>query len=290
MHNLIDELVALLDLERLDDNLFRGDSRDIGGKSVFGGQVVAQALVAAQRTVDPARLCHSLHAYFLRPGDMKLPIIYEVDRQRDGGSFTMRRVVAIQRGQPIFNLAASFQGQEPGAEHQAATLPDVPAPDTLLNETQLKQKAVHLVPEKYREVFLRPNPIELRPVRPTNPFNPPRIPPEKNVWLKADGKLPDDLALHQALLAYASDFHLLGTCMLPHAMSFFQPQVQSASLDHAIWFHDQFRVDEWLLYAMHSPWAKNARGLNHGKIFTADGKLVASTIQEGLIRNRGTNA
>lgn len=189
MHNLIDELVALLDLERLDDNLFRGDSRDIGGKSVFGGQVVAQALVAAQRTVAPERLCHSLHAYFLRPGDMKLPIIYEVDRQRDGGSFTMRRVVAIQRGQPIFNLAVSFQGHEPGAEHQAAALPEVPAPETLQNEAQLKQLVAHLVPEKYREVFLRPNPIELRPVRPSNPFNPPRIPPEKNVWLKADGKL-----------------------------------------------------------------------------------------------------
>lgn len=290
MPNLIDELVALLDLEALDDNLFRGDSRDIGGKSVFGGQVVAQALVAAQRTVDPSRLCHSLHAYFLRPGDMKLPIIYEVDRQRDGGSFTMRRVVAIQRGQPIFNLAASFQVHEPGAEHQSVTLPEVPAFDTLLNETQLKQKAVAMVPEKYREIFLRPSPIELRPVRPINPFNPPRIPPEKNIWMKADGQLPDDLALHQALLAYASDFHLLGTCMLPHAMSFLQPQVQSASLDHTIWFHDSFRMDEWLLYSMHSPWAKNARGLNHGKIFTADGKLIASTVQEGLIRNRGASA
>lgn len=290
MPNLIDELVALLDLEALDDNLFRGDSRDIGGKSVFGGQVVAQALVAAQRTVDPSRLCHSLHAYFLRPGDMKLPIIYEVDRQRDGGSFTMRRVVAIQRGQPIFNLAASFQVHEPGAEHQSVTLPEVPAFDTLVNETQLKQKAVAMVPEKYREIFLRPSPIELRPVRPINPFNPPRIPPEKNIWMKADGQLPDDLALHQALLAYASDFHLLGTCMLPHAMSFLQPQVQSASLDHTIWFHDNFRMDEWLLYSMHSPWAKNARGLNHGKIFTADGKLIASTVQEGLIRNRGASA
>lgn len=289
MPNLIDELVALLDLEPLDDNLFRGDSRDIGGKSVFGGQVVAQALVAAQRTVDPSRLCHSLHAYFLRPGDMKLPIIYEVDRQRDGGSFTMRRVVAIQRGQPIFNLAASFQVHEPGTEHQSVTLPEVPAYDTLLNETQLKQKAVAMVPEKYREIFLRPSPIELRPVRPINPFNPPRIPPEKNIWMKADGQLPDDLALHQALLAYASDFHLLGTCMLPHAMSFLQPQVQSASLDHTIWFHDSFRMDEWLLYSMHSPWAKNARGLNHGKIFTADGKLIASTVQEGLIRNRGAS-
>lgn len=286
MHNLIDELIALLNLETLDDNLFRGDSRDVGGRSVFGGQVVAQALIAAQRTVDPSRLCHSLHAYFLRPGDMKTPIIYEVDRQRDGGSFTMRRVVAIQRGQPIFNLAASFQGHEAGAEHQSISMPDVPSYETLRSETELKQKSAQLVPERYREIFLRPSPIELRPVRPINPFNPPRIDPEKHIWMKAVGQIPDDQALHQALLAYASDFHLLGTCMLPHAMSFLQPHVQSASLDHTIWFHDTFRMDEWLLYTMHSPWAKNARGLNHGKIFTADGKLVASTVQEGLIRNK----
>lgn len=286
MSNLIDELVALLDIERLDDNLFRGDSRDIGSRSVFGGQVVAQALVAAQRTVDPARLCHSLHSYFLRPGDMKIPIIYEVDRQRDGGTFSMRRVVAIQRGQPIFNLAASFQSTEVGAEHQAAVMPDVPAPETLRNEYQLKQKVADLVPEKYRETFLRPNPIELKPTQPVNPFNPPRLPPQKHVWLKADGQLNDDFALHQALLAYATDFHLLGTCMLPHGMSFIQPHVQSASLDHTIWFHDRFRIDDWLLYTMDSPWAKNARGLNHGKMFTREGKLIATTMQEGLIRDR----
>ncbi|CBL46267.1 Acyl-CoA thioesterase II [gamma proteobacterium HdN1] len=286
MHDLIEGLVHLLDLERLDDNLFRGESKDIGGHSVFGGQVVAQALIAAQRTVDPARLCHSLHAYFLRPGDMKAPIIFEVDRQRDGGSFTMRRVVAIQHGQSIFNMACSFQAHEQGVEHQDSVMPEVPSWKDVPSEAELKEKVRSMIPEKLLKIFDQPSPIELRPIHPTNPFNPKPTEPRKNVWLKAVGTLPDDQALHQALLAYASDFHLLGTSMLPHSMSFFQPQVQSASLDHSIWFHDNFRIDEWLLYAMHSPWAKNARGLSHGRIFTESGKLIASTVQEGLIRKR----
>lgn len=286
MSNLIDELLALLDLETLETNLFRGDSRDVGGKSVFGGQVVAQALVAAQRTVDSSRLCHSLHAYFLRPGDMKAPIVYEVDRQRDGGSFTTRRVVAIQHGQPIFNLAASFQDKEPGAEHQADEMPVVPQPEHLMSEGELRRKVAQFVPEKYREIFLQPRPVEMRPINPSNPFNPVKTEPSKAVWMKAEGVMGTDPRLHQAVLAYASDFHLLGTCMLPHAMSFVQPHVQAASLDHTIWFHDDFRADEWLLYAMDSPWASNARGLNRGRVFTRDGKLIATVMQEGLIRDR----
>jgi len=288
MGNLIDELLALLNLETLEVNLFRGDSRDVGGRSVFGGQVVAQALVAAQRTVDASRLCHSLHAYFLRPGDMKTPIIYEVDRQRDGGSFTTRRVVAIQHGQPIFNLAASFQVKEPGAEHQADEMPSVPQPETLMSEAELRRRVVQFVPEKYRDTFLQPRPVEMRPINPTNPFNPVKTDPSKAVWLKADGVMEADPRLHQAVLAYASDFHLLGTCMLPHAMSFVQPHVQAASLDHTIWFHGEFRADDWLLYAMDSPWAANARGLNRGRVFARDGRLVATVMQEGLIRDRSS--
>lgn len=286
MGNLIDELLALLNLEALELNLFRGDSRDVGGKSVFGGQVVAQALVAAQRTVDPSRMCHSLHAYFLRAGDMKAPIVYKVDRQRDGSSFTTRRVVAIQHGQPIFNMAASFQAKEEGASHQSETMPDAPAPESVISEAELRLKVVKFIPEKFRETFLEPRPVEMRPIDPDNPFMPVVTEPKKAVWMKATGAMGDDLRMHQAVLAYASDFYLLGTCMLPHAMSFVQPHVQAASLDHTIWFHSEFRIDDWLLYAMDSPWAANARGLNRGRIFTRDGKLIATTMQEGLIRNR----
>ncbi|HET8706093.1 MAG TPA: acyl-CoA thioesterase II, partial [Pseudomonadales bacterium] len=214
------------------------------------------------------------------------PIVYEVDRQRDGGSFTTRRVVAIQHGQPIFNLAASFQVKEPGAEHQADAMPDLPGPDGLMSEAELRKRVVQFVPEKMRDVFMQPRPIEMRPINPTNPFNPVKTEPHKAVWMRADGKMGDDMRMHQAVLAYVSDFHLLGTCMLPHAMSFVQPNVQAASLDHTIWFHHDFRADDWLLYAMDSPWASNARGLNRGRVFNQAGKLIATVMQEGLIRDR----
>lgn len=283
MSNLVDDLVALLDLENVELNLFRGNSRDIGGRSVFGGQVVSQSLVAAYRTLDVPRTCHSLHSYFLRPGDMTAPIVYNVDRIRDGGSFTTRRVVAVQHGEAIFNMSASFQKQEPGFEHQATDMPDVPPPESLKTEHQIRMEIAEQVHEKARPSLLKKRPIELRPVNPGNFLKPEPAPPRKLIWLRSAGKLNDDNTLHQALLAYASDFGLLGTSMLPHGLTFLDPKVQATSLDHAIWFHHPFRMDDWLLYDMESPCAMNARGFNRGKIYQ-DGRLVASVCQEGLMR------
>ncbi len=280
----LEDLVALLDLEPIEVNLFRGQSRDIGGRSVFGGQVLGQALVAAGRTVE-GRVIHSLHAYFLRPGDMEAPIVYDVDRIRDGKSFTTRRVVAIQHGRPIFNLAASFQVEEDGAEHQDE-MPEVPGPDGLENEEQIRRRYVDRIPKKYHDKFLRRRPIELRPVDPTDLFEPEARPPQQCMWFRATGKIPDDLRLHQCMLAYASDFGLLGTALRPHQLSFAHRHLQAASLDHTMWFHRPFRMDDWLLYAMDSPSASGARGFNRGNIFTRDGVLVASVAQEGLIRVR----
>ncbi len=285
MSNLVQDLIKLLDLEAIEVNLFRGESRDIGGRSVFGGQVVSQALVAAIRTINEPRVCHSLHSYFLRPGDMAAPIVYEVDRIRDGGSFTTRRVVAVQHGEAIFNMSASFQREETGLEHQAVTIPDVPPPDGLINEYQIRQQLAERMNKKLRPAMLQQRPIELRPIDPVDFLNPQPKQPRKQVWLKATGNVEDNLGLHQALLAYASDFGFLGTSMQPHGITFMDPKVQAASLDHVIWFHHPFRIDEWLLYDMESPCAMNARGFNRGQIFQ-DGKLVASVCQEGLMRVR----
>ncbi len=285
MSEAVDELVRLLDLERIEDNIFRGQSRDIGGRSVFGGQVLSQSLVAAGRTIERDRMAHSLHAYFLRPGDMEAPIVYEVDRIRDGKSFTTRRVKAIQHGRPIFNMACSFQVHENGGEHQI-DMPDVPPPEELKSEMELRALVVDHLPEKLRAKFMQPRPIEFRPIDPENPFQPEKKPPYRNYWLRAAGKLNDDMALHQAVLAYASDFWLMGTAMLPHGLTFMMRHVQVASLDHALWFHRPFRADEWLLYSMDSPSSGNSRGFNRGSIFTRDGKLVASVVQEGLVRVR----
>ncbi len=282
MPGILEDLLVQLDLEQLEENLFRGDSRDIGGRSVFGGQVLGQALVAAGRTVEERR-CHSLHAYFLRPGDMEAPIVYEVDRIRDGRSFTTRRVVAIQHGRAIFNLSASFQKREDGVEHQAQG-PDVPGPEGLKSETELRREVAARVPEKVRDVFLRERAIEIRPVESLELFEPGQHPPYKHCWIRARGKLPDHPDLHQCMLAYASDFTLLSTAARPHGLSLMQRHVQAASLDHAMWFHRDFRMDDWLLYAMDSPSASNARGFNRGSLFTRDGRLIASVAQEGLIR------
>lgn len=287
MHAILEDLLNVLDLERLEDNLFRGASRDIGGRSVFGGQVLGQSLVAAGRTVPEDRLAHSLHGYFLRPGDMKAPIVYDVDRIRDGRSFTTRRVVAIQHGKPIFNGAVSFQIEEKGVEHQAE-LPDVPGPEELKSERELRVDWADRVPETFREIYTMVRPIEIRPVNPQNPFEPEKRAPVKYTWFKAIDPLPDDFSVHQALLAYASDFSLMGTAMLPHRISFMQSNLQAASIDHAMWFHRRFRVDDWLLYAMDSPSASSSRGLNRGSIYSRDGVLVASTTQEGLMRLRRT--
>ena len=284
MQNTLQQLVDLLDLERIEINLFRGDSRDIGSRSVFGGQVLGQALVAAGRTVED-RAVHSLHGYFLRPGDVNAPIVFDVDRIRDGKSFTTRRVVAIQHGRAIFNMAASFQVEEPGASHQAE-MPAATPPEELENEMALREKIAHKVPEPLREKFLIKRPIEFRPVNPQNPFAPEKRPPRQQNWFRAVAPLPDDPAVHRAVLAYASDFGLMATSMLPHAFSFVDPSFQAASLDHAMWFHRPFRADEWMLYDMHSPNSGNARGLSFGSIYSRYGVLIASVAQEGLIRKR----
>jgi acyl-CoA thioesterase II len=281
----IQEVLDLLNLEKIEENIFRGASPKDRVQRVFGGQVLGQALVAAARTVE-GRLCHSLHAYFLRAGDPKVPILYEVDRSRDGASFTARRVVAIQHGRQIFNLAASFQLDEPGYEHEFP-MPAVPAPETLPTEEELRAKVIDRLPEEVRAWFSRPRPIETRPVDPREYFSPDKRPPHEMLWIRATGALPDDLPLHQCVLAYASDMSLLDTGLLPHGIGWFDNKVQMASLDHAMWFHRPFRVDEWLLYVQDSPSASGARSFNRGLMYTRDGKLVASVAQEGLMRPRG---
>ena len=280
---IVAELVALLTLERLEDNLFRGQSRDIGTKYVFGGQVLGQALSAAQQTVDDKRAVHSIHAYFLRAGDIEAPIIYHVDRTRDGHSFSVRRVTAIQHGQPIFVFAASFQHDEPGVSHQFH-MPEVPMPEDVEPNIAPPADVMEKLPAKMQRWLSRMGPFEMRPIYPRDDVKPPKRPPYQQVWLRLIDKVDDAPELHRALLAYASDFYLLGTTTFPHGISYYQPNVQMASLDHAMWFHRPFRADDWLLYSLDSPTAQNARGLARGQFFTRDGILVASTAQEGLIR------
>ncbi|MDH4047315.1 MAG: acyl-CoA thioesterase II [Gammaproteobacteria bacterium] len=282
MNAVLQDLITLLELERIEDNIYRGQSRDIGSAQVFGGQVLGQALSAAHFTVENRR-AHSLHAYFLRRGDMNAPIIYEVDRARDGGSFSVRRVVAIQHGRPIFNLAASFQTPEEGLEHQAQ-MPDVPGPEGLQDATEVSDEVLARIPEKMRRYLTHKRPFEFRPVRPMNFEEPEHLPPVKHVWIRAMDTLPDDASLHQNLLAYVSDYELLGTSTLPHGLLFGRGNVLMASLDHALWFHRDVRVDEWLLYSFDSPNASGARGFARGQFFTRQGVLVASSAQEGLVR------
>ena len=278
MHPVLDDLITLLKLERIERNIFRGESRDIGSAQVFGGQVLGQALSAAQHTVDD-RVVHSLHAYFLRRGDMQAPIVYEVDRARDGGSFSSRRVVAIQHGRPILNLAASFQDPEPGVEHQS-TMPDVPGPADCEDILQAESILIQKMPEKMRRHMADRRAFEMRPVAQPQAAGG----AIKNVWIRSVDTLPNDPTLHQNLLAYASDYELLGAATIPHDMPFGEGRVIMASLDHALWFHREFRIDEWLLYAIDSPNASGARGLSRGQFFDQAGKLVASAAQEGLIR------
>jgi len=282
MHPVLEDLIALLTLERIEENIFRGDSRDIGSPQVFGGQVLGQALSAAQHTVED-RVAHSLHAYFLRRGDINAPIIYEVDRARDGGSFSTRRVVAIQHGRPIFNLAASFQRPEEGLEHQA-DMPEVPGPEGLKDLTEVASELLEKIPLKMRRYLTDKRPFEFRPVRPFDFAEPEKLAPVKHVWIRAVDKLPEDQALHQNLLAYVSDYELLGTAILPHGLVFGRGTIIMASLDHALWFHRRIAVDQWLLYSMDSPSASRARGFCRGQLFSEDGVLVASTVQEGLVR------
>ena len=281
-------LLELLDLESLEVNLFRGRSPEERQQRVFGGQVLAQALVAARRTVDEDRQAHSLHAYFLRPGDPDVPILYQVDRIRDGRSFTTRRVVAIQHGRPIFNMSTSFQVEEAGFEHQMP-MPQVAGPDGLPDERELaKQHRASAPPELLVEDdwMRRDRPIEQRFADVINWYQPVAQEPLQRVWLRAAGTLPDAQGLHQAVLAYASDLSLLDAATMPHAVTYFDDRVQIASLDHAMWFHRPFRADEWLLYICDSPSGSNARGFARGSVYDQDGRLVASVSQEGLIRRR----
>lgn len=282
MHPVLKDVIDLLQLERIDDNIFRGQSRDIGSAQVFGGQVLGQALSAAQKTLT-GRRAHSLHAYFLRRGDIQAPIIYEVDRARDGGSFSVRRVVAIQHGRPIFNLAASFQKPEEGLQHQA-DMPTVIGPDGLPDVTDVPREVLKNIPEKMRRFLTDKRPFEFRPVQAVNFADPAKQEPRRQVWIRSVDKLPDDPDLQQKLLAYVSDYELLGTSTLPHGLPFGRGLVQMASLDHALWFHREFRLDDWLLYSLDSPNASGARGFSRGQFFARDGRLIASSAQEGLVR------
>ena len=277
-------LLDLLDLEPLELNLFRGRSPQVGWQRVFGGQVIGQALVAACRTVA-GRPPHSMHAYFLLPGDPKVPIIYEVDRIRDGRSFTTRRVVAIQHGQAIFSMSVSFHVDEPSLTHQAP-MPEVPPPEQLPNENQAREWVLANMPEPIRRYYELERPIEMRPVEYTRYLGQKFENARFHVWIRTTGQLPDDPAIHQCVLAYASDWTLLDTALVPHGRTLFEREFMAASLDHALWFHRPFRADDWLLYAQDSPNLAGARGFSRGLIFARDGTLVASVAQEGLVRQR----
>ncbi len=279
--------MALLDVEEIDTDLYRGARKPGGEGRVFGGQVIAQALQAAQRSTEAPRTAHSLHAYFMRPGDERYPILYRVEREFEGRSFATRRVIAMQKGKPILNLACSFQTPEEGLHHQDA-MPDVPAPDTLTPERELLARLGDQVPAPLRAFLQRPRPIELRPVDPRQMLAPEPRDPTQAIWFRLVAPIGDDPALHRAVLAYASNFALLGTSTLPHGVNWLIDDMQTASLDHALWLHEPFRADEWLLYTTDSPWAGHARGFNRGRIFSADGRLVASVAQEGLIRLRSS--
>ncbi|HUO11287.1 MAG TPA: acyl-CoA thioesterase II [Caulobacteraceae bacterium] len=278
------DLIETLALERIEVNLFRGLAPRGEGPRIFGGLVIGQALMAAYKTVD-ASVCHSIHCYFLRPGDPSIPILYEVDRARDGRSFTSRRVTAIQHGEQIFNLAGSFQHPEQGLEHQDP-MPAVPTPSELADEQELRRAAMAKLPVAMRQMAERPRPVEMRPVDPTNFIGGEAMAPVQNVWMRATTPLGDDVMLNQCALAYASDMSFLSTSMRPHAMGWQTPGLQTASIDHAIWFHRPSNFNDWHLYAQKSPSASGARGFNLGEIYTEDGRLVASTAQEGLMRYR----
>ena len=282
MDQRIVDLLSLLELEQLEVDLFRGESRDIGSPQVFGGQVLGQALTAASATVE-GRVVHSLHAYFLRRGDFNAPIVYQVDRSLDGHSFANRRVVAIQHGKQIFNMAASFQVAEEGFDHQVK-MPEVPRPEELPDSSRVPPDLLEHLPERMRKFLEQPRPFEFRSVQQIDYLRPRRSEPTRQLWFRAVGRLPDDEKLHRSLLAYVSDYFLLDTATLPHGRSALHGHLVMASIDHAMWFHRPLRVDEWLLYAVESPSASGARGFARAGLFSLDGRLVASTAQEGLVR------
>lgn len=287
MSEAMRDLSDILDLETLELNLFRGRSPQAGWQRVFGGQVVGQALVAAQRTVPEERHAHSLHGYFMRPGDPRIPIIYEVDRIRDGGSFTTRRVVAIQHGHAIFSLEASFQKDEPGLDHQMPMPLDVPAPETLMTQLELIERHGKDLPDAIRRFWSRDRPIEVRPVNIEHYSSRDPLPPQQKVWMRFNGLEGTSRALNSAMLAYISDMTLLDTSTFPHGRWGFEPDIQMASLDHAIWFHrPPADMQDWFLYSQDTPSTMGARGFARGQIFSRNGILIASTAQEGLVRVR----
>ena len=284
MDQVARELLDLLDIERLEVDLFRG--RGSGGETptrIYGGQVIAQALAAAYRTVPEERLCHSLHAYFIRPGDPEIPVIYQVDRARDGGSFTTRRVVAIQHGRQILNMAASFHIREEGWDHQHP-MPDVPGPEGLPDRAALRRRYLDRIPEDRRAAFLRPRPIEIREVAPRDLLDPEPADDRNHLWFRMTAAAGQSPQMQHILLAYASDMNLLGSSLRPHGLTWFRNRQMTASLDHAMWFHGPIRFENWHLYAMDAPWTGGARGFNRGMVFTREGKLVANVAQEGLVR------
>lgn len=283
MSKPLNELLDLLQLEKLEEGLFRGQSENLGLPQVYGGQVIGQALSAARYSVDADRTVHSFHSYFLYPGDPEKPIIYDVENLRDGRSFSTRRVKAIQNGRPIFYLTASYHGEAPGFEHQN-TMPDIPGPENFASESQLAAQIEAFLPEKLKKTFCGEKPIEIRPVTVVNPLKPEKVAPKQYLWIKANGEVPDDQLIHQYLLGYASDWGFLVTALLPHGVSLMTPKFQVATIDHSIWFHRPFKMDEWLLYVIESPTASNTRGLVRGEIYNRAGALVASAVQEGVMR------
>lgn len=283
MKDKVEALVALMDLEEVVADRYLGQTIDLGWGRLFGGHVMGQALAAASRTVPSEWLAHSLHAYFLRPGAVDAPVLYEVDRIRSGKSFATRRVVARQRTEVILNMSASFHREEQGFEHQL-TMPTVPDPEDLESDVEARRAVADQIPEKYRDSWIRDRPIEMRPVQPFHFLTPEVREPHRQVWFRTHHPVPDDPLLQRCLLAYSSDFALLSTAMLPHGMTFMRPEMQVASIDHAMWIHREFRIDDWLLYSMDSPSASNATGFVRGSIFDRQGRQVASVAQEGLMR------
>ncbi|PAR39764.1 acyl-CoA thioesterase II [Vibrio metoecus] len=283
MSKPLDELLSLLQLEKLEEGLYRGASENLGLPQVYGGQVIGQALSAARYTVESDRTVHSFHSYFLYPGDPEKPIIYDVENLRDGRSFSTRRVKAIQNGRPIFYLTASYHGDAPGFEHQK-TMPEVPGPENFASESELAAQIAHFLPEKLQKAFCGEKPIEMRPVTVINPLKPQKAEPKQYLWIRANGNMPDDQLIHQYLLAYASDWGFLVTALHPHGVSLMTPKFQVATIDHSIWFHRPFKMDDWLLYAIESPTASNTRGLVRGEIYDRQGNLVATAVQEGVMR------
>jgi acyl-CoA thioesterase II len=288
MGKVLNDLLQQLSLEKLEDNLYRGESQDLGYGAVFGGQVMGQAISAAKETVKEAQQVHSFHSYFLRPGKTDKPIIYDVEKIRDGNSLSARRIKAIQNGKPIFYMTASFKAPEKGLEHQDP-MPDAPAPEDLISEQEMALLHSDLLPAFIRDKLVAEKPIEMRPVTLINPVEPEVSPAKRLVWFKANGRMPNDLRVHRYLLAYASDFNFLPTALQPHGISYLTEGMQVVTIDHSMWFHHDFRLDEWLLYSVESSVASDGRGLVKGQFFTRDGKLVATAVQEGLIRVRRKN-